>query len=620
MFRREIVCSVLIILALAGCQGLAGEPQIVATLPPRPTALPISLPQQPLDLAQGAQIYAENCTRCHGISGAGDGELVLSGEVTQIMDFTDPTTMSAVSPEEYFRIITEGRLETLMPPWGESLSEDARWSVALYVYTLPVTQALLAEGEQLWQAHCAECHAADGSGTADGAPLPNLLRVSNDQARATIANGIENQMTAFADTLTPEQITAVTAYARSLSLDNPEAAPLVAEADVAEPAETPEAIEPAEADEAAPLGVVRGSVSNGTADAAIPADLELVLHVVDNEFNENTFETTVDASGAFAFEDVPMRSDRQYAVTAEYNGVLFVSEIVPVEADTTALDLPITVYEVGAEADDIQIENMMMQVGVTQGTLQMVQLVSFTNTSDRVYIQRDDSGQRSVSVHVPQGAQYHDFMGGGYTVSEDGTQVFDVSPVVPGQPHMMHLTYMLPYPENASVSVEQMLDYSLAGQVEVLVATEGLAVVSDQLSAQAPRTMGGRAIPSYGGELDLAADEPVSYAISGAPIAAATTATAAASGQAVSPLGYGLIVIGLSGLVVASFLYVRERRAVKTVSHDAPPASANDLMKQIAELDVEHRAGKINDRDYEQRRAALKAVLTAIMKNQGQKS
>src|SRR5690242_4509938 len=69
-------------LLLAGCGGLAGEPRIVSTLPPS-TAAPTEAPypSSPPDIAAGAQIFAENCTRCHGVGGAGDGELVKSGQV-----------------------------------------------------------------------------------------------------------------------------------------------------------------------------------------------------------------------------------------------------------------------------------------------------------------------------------------------------------------------------------------------------------------------------------------------------------------------------------------------------------------------------------------------------------
>ena len=43
----------------------------------------------PPDIAAGAQIFAQNCVRCHGAGGEGNGELVKSGQVPPPLSFTD---------------------------------------------------------------------------------------------------------------------------------------------------------------------------------------------------------------------------------------------------------------------------------------------------------------------------------------------------------------------------------------------------------------------------------------------------------------------------------------------------------------------------------------------------
>ncbi|MDL5054884.1 cytochrome c [Oscillatoria laete-virens NRMC-F 0139] len=75
---------VLLAVLLTACGGLSGEPRIVATIPPPPTAAPVSLPAaiQP-NIAAGERIYVERCAGCHGLGGAGDGELVVSGQVAR---------------------------------------------------------------------------------------------------------------------------------------------------------------------------------------------------------------------------------------------------------------------------------------------------------------------------------------------------------------------------------------------------------------------------------------------------------------------------------------------------------------------------------------------------------
>src|SRR5258705_4356331 len=93
-FRRVIGILLIIgVASLTACGGLAGEPPIVATFPPQPTSLPdtdVGYPLQPPDLARGAQVFAANCTRCHGTTGAGDGELVKYGQVAPVAFLLHP--------------------------------------------------------------------------------------------------------------------------------------------------------------------------------------------------------------------------------------------------------------------------------------------------------------------------------------------------------------------------------------------------------------------------------------------------------------------------------------------------------------------------------------------------
>jgi len=135
-------------LAFAGC-GMATEPRIVATQVPLPTiaptsAIPAEYPvaanasEYPVaaNASLGAQVFAENCTACHGLAGLGDGPSVISGAIPKVPNFTDPTTLTTNSAEMMYQVITNGRLDKFMPPWGGILTEEQRWAVADYVYNL----------------------------------------------------------------------------------------------------------------------------------------------------------------------------------------------------------------------------------------------------------------------------------------------------------------------------------------------------------------------------------------------------------------------------------------------------------------------------------------------------
>ena len=153
----RILVIALLAIALTACAGLGGEPEIIATVaPPVAAAAPLASAWQP-NLEKGAAIFAERCVDCHGPTGDGFGQLVVSGSVSRPLDMTDPALVAQKSPLEWYEIITDGRLDALMPPWENALTEAERWDVALYSYSLSYNDALLEAGAALWRERCGGC-------------------------------------------------------------------------------------------------------------------------------------------------------------------------------------------------------------------------------------------------------------------------------------------------------------------------------------------------------------------------------------------------------------------------------------------------------------------------------
>ena len=103
-------------------------------------------------LANGQQLYAQNCAACHGENGVGDGvfadDLAASGEASmQTMtgagnmtmqspvDFTNPTRMLGASPALLQGKILRGGMGTGMPMWGSIFTEDQIWDLIAYIYS-----------------------------------------------------------------------------------------------------------------------------------------------------------------------------------------------------------------------------------------------------------------------------------------------------------------------------------------------------------------------------------------------------------------------------------------------------------------------------------------------------
>ncbi|MEZ4670588.1 MAG: c-type cytochrome [Anaerolineae bacterium] len=605
-------------LVMVGCAGLAGEPVIVATLPPSPTtvALPISLPQSAPDIALGAQVFADNCTRCHGQTGKGDGELVQSGQVTNVPDFTNPQTTQDAAPIAWYEIVTNGKLDKLMPPWADKLSEAQRWSVTMYVYTLADTPAQVAQGQAVWAATCAECHGETGEGTENGAPLPNLLEKTKAELLAALDNGIPDNKHAVVAELAPEDRAAALAYAETLALANVSSPHEVASAPTAVPENNPQ---PASTEEAGAvtMGTVTGKVLNMTAGGSIPTDLTLNLHMIDPQNTSSPGEilhTPLNADGTYQFENVAIHDGWQYVVTTSYNGTAFNSAVVDGTATQSQIELPLNIYETSDDASEIQINAILTMVQTQSANrLEVVQIYSFTNESDHLYLKQDNGSQSSVSVRLPQGATFEDFSGSGYLVSADGTQITDTQPVFPGAAHVMHVAYSLPYADSAEI--DQLVDYRLNGQVEVMVGTDGLSVTGDGFAGLGARQLGGRSYMSYGSTFDRNAGETVRFQVQGT---AASTTSSAVTATSTSPFAYLLIGAGLLAIGAAFGFFMRERVSERTAAGVVGTASSgtqvNALMKQIADLDVQHQAGKLSESKYKRQRAELKAQLTALMK------
>ena len=106
----------------------------------------------PESLANGKQLYAQNCAACHGENGAGDGvfadDLAAAGESSmQTMsgaegmtmqtpiDFTDPKQMLGASPALFQGKILRGGMGTGMPMWGVIFTEEQIWDLIAYIYS-----------------------------------------------------------------------------------------------------------------------------------------------------------------------------------------------------------------------------------------------------------------------------------------------------------------------------------------------------------------------------------------------------------------------------------------------------------------------------------------------------
>lgn len=126
-----------------------------------------------VDLRRGEELFAQNCTGCHGVSGDGFGpaQPFLAPPPANLKD-------RYIDTSEAYVILNRGVLGSSMPSFREMPERDL-WSIAYYVSNLGqdtkerflknLDQTKAARGKPLYDLSCTACHGAKGLGDGPAA-------------------------------------------------------------------------------------------------------------------------------------------------------------------------------------------------------------------------------------------------------------------------------------------------------------------------------------------------------------------------------------------------------------------------------------------------------------------
>jgi cytochrome c oxidase cbb3-type subunit 3 len=173
------------------------------------------LSKDPDALRVARNLYANNCSMCHGSDARG---------AAGFPNLTDGDWLYGGDPDTLVATLSHGR-NGIMPPWGETLGQQGVEQVAAYVLTLSGQQApaaMAAEGKPKFEMYCAACHGIDGKGMqALGAPNLTddvwLYGSGVDVIRYGIINGRNNLMPAQLENLGEDRVRLLAAYVMSIS-------------------------------------------------------------------------------------------------------------------------------------------------------------------------------------------------------------------------------------------------------------------------------------------------------------------------------------------------------------------------------------------------------------------
>ncbi len=641
MKLRLSIILLLLAMALTACNFSLSED---ITPPPNyvsPTPMPTLgalYPSAAPDPQNGALIYAQNCAACHGDKGLGDGPQSMQLPVT-VPGIGLADVAQSASPAQWYKVVSEGNLDRFMPPFIGALSDQERWDVVAYVMTLHTTPNQIAQGKSLFDANCAGC-------AGKFSDLQQMAKLSEADLVGIIRNGSGN-IPAFGKNFTNAQAYDVAAYIRTLTFvvaAQPTATEVAAPVSTTTPvpaggtqeagaatAETPSAANqtpgtPAAAASAAATVAGTGSVS-GTIQMAgggsVPANLSVTLHGYDHGQSATgttgpqevlTLDGTSATDGTFSFDHVAMPASRIFMVEVSYGGIKYQSTFGTVTAGTTNLTLtPVKLYDSTTDFNTLTFNQIHFYTDFsTQGTVQVLEIYAFTNSTDKAVIISTD-GSTIPFIKLPDGAQNTGYQA---DQSQNSAQFVaadqGVAAIPNSKPYSIIAFFNLPYDNKVEIKQPFVINAASA----VLLIPDGMKVSGPQLT-----NLGVQSIQNVNYQelqaSNMNAGDTLDFTVSGQPPSTASAGAAATTTTDTTTQGLlvGAGALGVVLIAVGGFLFIRDRRRVDEDEGEEEPdfESSDEVLDAIIALDDLHRAGKIADEAYNQRRNELKELLKGMM-------
>jgi mono/diheme cytochrome c family protein len=628
MKLRHTILLAIIAVFLAACTFTLAED---VTPPPNyvePSPMPTMGPLYPAsapNAGNGAAIYVEKCAPCHGDTGMGDGPQGKQLPVT-VAALGLPATAQKALPSAWYSTVTQGNIDRFMPPFA-SLNDQERWDVVAYALTLHTTPDQMELGKSLFEANCTDCAQLFSNQTMMSALSENdIIQMVKEGA---------GDIPAFGSNLTEDETLAVAAYIRSLTFFVSPHAVLTAvpatEAVVAADSGTPSAeITPlaegtpqaettpladvtpeatVEAAAVAGMGKVSGSIENQTG-ADLPSDTKVTLRGFEHGGDMNsapaeivTLESVVNPDGTFVFENVEILESRIYLAEVSVDGLSYQSEFAVVEAGMTDVSLvPITVHATTEDFSVLKIESLEIFFDLANAdTAQIFAVYSIVNTSDKTVVVTM-ADETIPFIAFPAGAE-----GLGYEAAQESASFLstDAGFAMPPSETPYGLIAYASLPNTKEMTISQTALLPIGG-ITVLIP-EGVKVDGKTLTdggVQAMDTMNFQMYTASG----LDKNESIDFTLSGAPEATAVNPDVTQNKNLLIGIGAFGVVLILAG----GWLFIRDRKKREEEVDEEEDDEFEDpesLMDAIIALDDLHRAGKLSDEAYQQRRNELKDAL-----------
>ncbi len=620
MKLRHTILLAIIAVFLAACNFTLAED---VTPPPDyvpPTPIPTMGPLYPAsapDVANGESIYVEKCAPCHGTTGLGDGPQGQQLPIT-VAPIGLASTAQKALPSAWYTMVTQGNLDRFMPPFA-SLNDQERWDVVEYALTLHTTPAQVEEGKSLFEANCADCAKYFSS--------PQMMAALSEDDIVQIIKEGAGEIPAFGKNFTDDEATSLAVYIRTLTFAAPLAAPTtvpateaVVNAETATPSAettpvegTAQAEVTPEATTVAGMGIVSGSVDNQTG-TDLPSDTKVTLHGYEHGGDMSagakeilTLESIVNADGTYVFENVEMPESRIFTADVIVDGSTYSSEFAISEAGMTDLVIPpIVIFASTTDFSTLEINSLQMYFDfAVEENAQIFPVYTITNATNKTVNVKMESEKEIPFIAFPD-----DSTPLGFEATQDSapfTATADGFTMPPSEtPYGLIAYASIPKTDEITISQKVLLPIDSV----TIYLPEGMTAEGDTLTDEGIQPQQNTNYHVYTAS-GLKQDESIKFIITGKPPTTAVNPDITQN----KTLLIGAGVFGILLILAGVWLFIRDRKRKDVEGVDEEEEEVGEfedpesLMDAIIALDDLHRAGKLSDEAYQQRRNELKDAL-----------
>lgn len=567
--------------------------------PPPFDAAQVTAPDVPPKALLGRSSYLTNCAPCHGELGRGDGPTAASlpGPATA---FAERSAVWERSPAMLFYTTKFGRLEKLMPPWSNRLTDDEIWNTVAYAWSLHTSESEITTGAALYAANCASCHGESGAGDgSDGeGSLPDFTDLSYTifVSQADWDEGWRRAHSDIGVDWTQAQREATLEFIRTFSY----VPPWVSLYQVGE-------------------GVITGSVRFAEGAPQPEGTLQVSLDAYLNFERVASFTTTLGIDNTFVFDGLDVNPELVYLATVVVDGLTYSSSLMTLTPEQPQAEAPITVYGVTDDPSGIRLSRVNWIVDVRPDALLLAQIYLFRNDGERAFVGQAVEGVETavtVGIDVPPDAQEITLQGGvlGGRFRRVGNIIYDTLPVIPGESaQQIIVQYAIPVSGDAYTLAQKLL-YPVDSLSMLATNFPELRIDVPAMRFEGVQTFEGVEyqlwrLNDFGpGQIEiLFRGLPRFDSASAGPMEGAFRSTISPPMEPwVSWVMMALVAAGVSGVI--GFAIQRGAFATPTTQQEFQRLR-NTLLDEIARLDDLHALGQIDDKEWLRRRSYLKTQL-----------